>query len=336
MKKLFLPFAALALLFASTFSVGAVEYPVRSIQNIIPFSAGGGTDMWNRTIMDGMGRILGQTIISSNMTGGAGGSIAVDYSWKQKHDGYTLCGSSDGMVLIPVMSGMELTTKDWHYFVGGGSPCIMYVSKNCKYKTMEEILEAVRSDPGSVSMGGTGAGLWYIQANIIMNYGQLEFQYIPYDGTMAAIKGAIAGEVDTILAAAGESQDFVRSGDLIPLAVLDPEPWSGPIYGDMEPITKWLPSTAPYFPIRQWLGFMVPLDTDPEIVAKLSDAFHQVMASDKMKQFAEEQLSVIYDLSGDAAKKWVGREESNMTWLLYEMGQAKFSPADFGIPKIER
>ena len=66
-----------------------IEYPVRSINNIIPFGAGGGTDVWNRALMDSMGSIMGQTIVSSNMTGGSAGSIGVQYVWDAAHDGYT-------------------------------------------------------------------------------------------------------------------------------------------------------------------------------------------------------------------------------------------------------
>ena len=89
-----------------------LEYPVRSINNIIPFAAGGGTDVWNRALMDAMGTIMDQTIVSSNMTGGAAGSIGVQYVWDANHDGYTLCGTSETPLTIPVMTNSELTSKD--------------------------------------------------------------------------------------------------------------------------------------------------------------------------------------------------------------------------------
>ena len=89
-----------------------LEYPVRSINNIIPFGAGGGTDVWNRALMDAMGSIMGQTIVSSNMTGGSAGSIGVSYVWEAPHDGYTLCGTSETPLTIPVMTNLEQTSKD--------------------------------------------------------------------------------------------------------------------------------------------------------------------------------------------------------------------------------
>ena len=71
----------------------ALEYPVRPIQNVIPFGAGGGTDVWNRALMAAMGEIMGQTIVSANMTGGSAVSIGIDYAWKSPLDGYTLAGT---------------------------------------------------------------------------------------------------------------------------------------------------------------------------------------------------------------------------------------------------
>ncbi|MCC8190198.1 MAG: tripartite tricarboxylate transporter substrate binding protein [Planctomycetes bacterium] len=324
---------AIASSVVATAVAAAVEYPVRPIQNIIPFSAGGGTDIWNRRLMEEMSKHLNQTVVSSNMTGGSSGSIAVEYCWKARHDGYTLCGTADGTVTIPVMTGSKLTTRDWRYFVAAGSPALILVNKQARHTTMEEILQALREEPGSLSIGGTGGGLWFANAQVMLNHGGYEMQWIPYDGSAAALKGAVSGEIDVLAASAGETQDFVRAGDLIPLAVLDTEPWVNDIFGTVLPITTWMPETGPYYPIRQWLGFMVPNDVDPEILDVLEDAFATVMASDVIRQFAEEQMCVLYNLSGEAAQEFVRVEEARMCWTLHEMGQTTFSPEDFGIQR---
>ncbi len=117
----------------------APEYPVRPIQNVIPFGAGGGTDVWNRAVMAAMGEIMGQTIVSANMTGGSAGSIGVDYAWKSPHDGYTLCGTSETPLTIPVQTGLTQTSKDWTYFIAAGSPGVLCAQES-QYKTMDDIL----------------------------------------------------------------------------------------------------------------------------------------------------------------------------------------------------
>lgn len=310
-----------------------IDYPVRPIQNIIPFGAGGGTDVWNRALMDAMGGVLGQTIVSSNMTGGSAGSIGVDYVWKAGHDGYTLCGTSETPLTIPVMTALSQTTEDWEYFIAAGSPGLLCINKNSQYKTFDDVLAALKAEPQSVSIAGTTGGLWFALAKLFDSYGNVPFKWVPYDGSGTAIKGAVSNEADCVVASAGELKDFVRSGDLIPLAVMSTEDWEFPEYGNIEAVTTKVPELEQYLPLNQFLGFQVPADTDPKIIAKLQDSFNKAIESDKIKQFADDQLCVLYGLTGDEAKEMAKNIESKLCWVLYDMGQTKFSPEEYGIPK---
>lgn len=310
-----------------------VKYPIRPIQNVIPFGAGGGTDVWNRGLMDAMSPILGQTIVSSNMTGGSAGSIGVDYVWKSNHDGYMLCGTSETPLTIPVMTGLKQTSKDWEYFIAAGSPGVLCVNAKSKYKTLDEILTALKAKPESVSIAGTQGGLWFALAKLFDSYGKVPFKWVAYNGSGPAIKGAVSNETDCVVASAGEVKEFVKSKDLIPIAIMDKTDWEFPGYGNVEAVTKKVPELDKYLPLNQFLGFKVPADTAPAIVAKLQDAFKKAMASDKIKAFADEQLCVIYNLTGKEAKDMAASSESKLCWILSDMGQTKFSPEEFGIPK---
>lgn len=318
---------------AATEEPAALEYPVRPIQNVIPFGAGGGTDVWNRALMAAMGEIMGQTIVSANMTGGSAGSIGIDYAWKSPHDGYTLAGTSETPLTIPVQTGLTQTSKDWTYFIAAGSPGVLCVNKNSQYKTMDEILAALTENPESVSIAGTTGGLWFALAKLFESYGNVPFKWLPYDGSGPAIKGAVSNEADCVVASAGEVKDFVRAGDLIPLVVMSKEDWEFPEFGNVEAVTKKVPALEAYLPLIQFLGFKVPADTDPAIVAYLQDAFKQAMDSEAIKTFAAEQLCVIYNLTGEEASQMAAAVESKLCWVLYDMGQTKFSPEEFGIPK---
>jgi len=309
------------------------DYPVRPIQNVIPFGAGGGTDVWNRALMDAMGDIMGQTITSTNMTGGSAGSIGVEYVWTAAHDGYTLCGTSETPLTIPVMTALEQTSKDWEYFIAAGSPGVLCANKNSSYQTLDEVLAALTQQPESVSIAGTTGGLWFALAKLFDSYADVPFKWIPYDGSGTAIKGCVSNEADCVVASAGELKDFIRSGDLIPLAVMRTEDWEFPAYGTIEAVTNTLPQLAQYLPLNQFLGFKVPADTDPAVIAVLADAFQRAMETDKIKQFADDQLCVIYGLSGAEAKAMAGSIESKLCWILYDMGQTTFSPEEFDIPR---
>lgn len=309
------------------------KYPVRPIQNVIPFGAGGGTDVWNRALMDAMSGILGQTIVSSNMTGGSAGSIGVDYAWKAQHDGYTLVGTSETPLTIPVTTGLKQTSKDWEIFIAAGSPGVLCLNAKSKYKSFDEVLKALKEKPQSVSIAGTSGGLWFALAKLFDSYGKVPFKWVAYNGSGPAIKGAVSNETDCVVASAGEVKEFVKSKDLIPIAIMDKNDWEFPGYGKVEAVTKKVPELDKYLPLQQFLGFMVPKDTDPAIVAKLQDTFKKAMESDKIKKFAEEQLCVIYNKTGKESAEMAAGLESKLCWILFDMGQTKFSPADFGIPK---
>lgn len=310
-----------------------VEYPVRSIQNVIPFGAGGGTDVWNRALMDGMSEALGQTIVSSNMTGGSAGSIGVDYVWQAEHDGYTIAGTSETPLTIPVMTGLEQTSKDWQYFIAAGSPGILAVNAKSDYKTLDEVLAAVKAEPESVSIAGTQGGLWFALAKLFDSYGDIPFKWVAYDGSGPAIKGSVSNETDLVVASAGEIKEFVKSGDLIPIAVMDNTDWEFPEFGNVEAVSSKVPELEQYLPLQQFLGFKVPIDTDPAIIEKLNEAFEVALESDQIKTFSEEQLAVMFNLTGDEANQMAKDMESKLCWILDDMGQTKFSPEEFGIEK---
>lgn len=318
---------------ASSASSVKTDFPIRSLQNVIPFSAGGGTDVWNRALMDQMSKALGQTIVCTNMTGGSAGSIGVNYVWKAKHDGYTLCGTSETPLTIPVMTTSDQTSKDWKFFIAAGSPGVLCINKKSQYKNMDDVLKALKSKPQSVSIAGTTGGLWFALAKLFDSYGQVPFKWVPYNGSGDAIKGAVSQEADCVVASAGEVKEFVRSGDLVPIAVMDSEDWDFPEFGKVKAVTSFVPALKQYLPMKQFLGFMVPADTDPAVLNVLTDAFHTAMKSDAIKKFADEQLCTLYGLTGDEASKMAANTESKLTWVLYDMGQAKFSPEKYGIPK---
>ena len=309
-----------------------LDYPVRSINNIIPFGAGGGTDVWNRALMDSMGSIMNQTIVSSNMTGGSAGSIGVQYVWDAAHDGYTLCGTSETPLTIPVMTNSELTSKDWKFFIAAGSPGVLCINKSAGMTTLEEVVAAAQGD-GDVSIAGTTGGLWFALAKLFDSYGNVPFKWIAYDGPSTAIKGCVSNEADLVVASAGEVVEYVRSGDLIPLCVMDTEDWEFPDYGSIPAVTSVVPELEAYLPLSQFLGFMVPADTDAAVVSYLEDVFHQAMQTEKIQQFAQEQVCQIYDLTGDEASEFAAQLESKLCWVLYDMGQTTYSPEDFGIPQ---
>lgn len=244
-----------------------------------------------------------------------------------------IAGTSETPLTIPVMTGLKQTTKDWDYFIAAGSPGVLCVNKDSKYKSFDEILTALKATKESASIAGTSGGLWFALASLFAAYGDVPFKWVPYDGSGPAIKGCVSNETDCVVASAGEVKDFVAAGDLIPIAIMGLEDWEFPGYGNVEAVVKKVPAIASKLPMNQWLGFKVPSDTPDAIKKEWESAFKKAMDSQKIKEFATAQNAVLFNLTGQAAKDMAKAAEANLCWTLFEMGKTKFSPEEFGITK---
>ena len=116
---------------------------------------------------------------------------------------------------------------------------------------------------------------------------------------------------------------------LIPVAVMDKVDYDFPNFGKVPAVTSVVPELEQYLPLQQFLGFMVPKDTDAAIVEKLTVAFKKAMESDEMKAFAESNVATIFNKTGEDAQKMAEEQESKLCWILYDMGQTKFSRNNF-------
>lgn len=309
-------------------------YPSRPINMIVPFGAGGGTDVWNRALAAAMEPGMGQKILVNNMVGGGPGGTGTTYVWNQPHDGYFIAGTSETPLLIPVMTkDMNQTAKDWEYFIAAGSPGLLCVNKKVGFKTFDELIAAANAKPQTIKVASTAGGLWFLIANLLPSYGDVALGNVTFDGSRPAITSCVSGETAAVVASAGEVADFIKSGDLIPMCVFDTQDYEFPGFGKIQAITTKAPKVEKYLPLKQFLGFMVPKDTPDPVKAKLKEAFAAAMKSDAIKKFAVEQYAVIYNLTGEEAFKLASSSQSVMSWMLHELGKTERSPEAVGIKK---
>ena len=311
----------------------ALSFPRKTINNYVWAPEGGGTDQWNRIISDIMEEKLGQNIEVSNMTGGFGG-IAVDYVWEQKHDGYKWVGTSETLLTMSVNGVHETTTKDWEYFIIVGSPGVIVVPKDSKYKTFEDLVNDAKENPNTVILSNSGiGGLWYIKANILAKYADIPFEFASYKGSRPAIEAALNGEVAAAVASTDEVLEFVKSGDMIPLITLENETYEFEGFGVVKSASEKYPQLKKYYPIDQWLGLKLPADTSKTVLNKIDKAFKAAIEDEVFKKSLEDSAVVFYGLSGIEAKEMVTKQESKMCWMLHDWGIAKISPEEVGIER---
>ena len=334
MKKILLIGLVVLLALATGIAVAGKGYPRRNITAVVVWGAGGGTDTCNRIIHAEMSKILGVNINVINKTGGVAGSVGMSHAYKQKHDGYTLCGLSESNVTAGVQGGWDKKFDVWDTFIVGGSPDIISVTPNTPYKTLKDLIEAAKKNPNTIKAAASGAGsIHHLNLLAVENGSGADFNFIPYKGSAPSQNAAMTGEVSVVVTSLAEQQQLLRGGKLRALGMLIPESFEVEGLGTIPSSFDAYPGLAKYLPISQAIGFAVPATAPEEAKKVLRAAFKKAMATDKVKNWAKENYYLLSGKTGAESKKVFDALESNFAWTLWELGAAKVNPAKLGIPK---
>ena len=330
-KKLLI---GLVLLLTMVTGVYAADFPKQNITLAVVWGAGGGTDTCNRIIAAEMQQFLGVNINVINKTGGVGGSVGMMYGYSRPHDGYTLTGLSESNVTAGVQGGWDKNFNVWDVFIVGGSPDIISVTPNSPYQSLKDLIEAAKSNPGSIKAGASAAGsIHHLNLLALENGSGAKFNFIPYNGSAPSQNAAMAGEVSVVVTSLAEQQQLLRGGKLRPLAMLIPEPFEVEGLGSIPSSFDSYPGLSKYLPISQAIGFAIPADVPEDRKAVLVDAFNKAMATDKVKSWAKENYYLLSGKTGAESRKVFDALQSNFAWTLWELKAAKVDPASLGIPK---
>lgn len=308
--------------------------PGEPINVIIQYAAGGGTDLTLRMLAAQMEQALGTSIVAVNMPG-ATGAVATDHVWTEDRDGLTWLGAATNDVMhYPVMGLHDVPYTEWELYIATLSTTIVTVSAQSDYETFDDLLDDFRNRPGDVRVATAGVGASAHVAAEILNLGAgIEYAHVPYDGGYPAIIATIGMETETVLQHAIEVADMLKAGELRALAVYDTNPLNMPGYGEIPPITDWLPELSEWLPHGAHFGIGLPADTPEHILATVDRAFHAAVESQAMIEFAEDRSVDLVGLSREEAREWIGVQAPVVTWILYEGGLAENSPEEFGFEK---
>lgn len=322
---------AVALVAAVAFAEGGQEYPTRDITNIVVFKAGGGTDLINRAVMAEMAKTLKVNATVSNAASVSGGLADV---WAKPHDGYTIAGLSESVVTQPVMGGFDKLMKNWYPFIVGGSPDLVSVTPNSKFKTMKELIEAAKASPESIKAGAGNAGSIHHLNLLALESGTgAKFQFIPYSGSAPAQNAAMTGEIELVITSVAEQQQLIRSGQLRPLGMLVADPFELGGFGKIPTAFADYPNLQKFLPIFQAIGFAVPNDVSDLVKMKLTNAFNAALQAEPVKKWLADNYYTVSGKTGKLAQDEFNRLESMFSWKVWELGAAKVDPATLGIPK---
>lgn len=282
MKRIqFLQAMAAALCVAASPAVFAEGYPTKPIRLIVPFPAGGATDLFARTLSQKMGEKLGTTLVVDNKPG-AGGAIGSDAAAKSTPDGYTLLLATTSTHSIGPAIYSKLpydTVRDFTPIVHvGDAPSIMLVPNNSPAKTVQEWIDYAKKNPGKLNYGSSGNGtIVQLTAELFQSQAGISMLHIPYKGTALAIPDLISGKIDVLFDALPTGMPHVRDGRLRALGVTSLK--RSPLAPELPPIADTLPG----FESNTWFGLYGPKGMPADLVAKINAAANQSLTDPEVR-----------------------------------------------------
>jgi tripartite-type tricarboxylate transporter receptor subunit TctC len=270
-------FATILALGLQLASAHAQEFPQRPIRLVIPYPAGGTTDIIARALQEPLRASLGQPIVVENRGGGAG-TIGIRAVMNAPPDGYSLVISNNGPTTL-----LPLLQPDVGYGPVGAmapisllsiAPLILTVSTNLPTANLQEFFDYARTYPSRLFYGTAGVGSFGHVATLLMNQmAGIQAEHIPYRGQAPMTLALISGEVQFVLTTYSHAMDEqVKAGKLRRLGVSTAE--ASPVVPGVPPIGTALPG----FAAEVWFGLLAPNGTPPAVVTQLNGAVRQVLA----------------------------------------------------------
>jgi len=317
-KRFTLSLTAMVFVCVFATNAGAGDWPQRSITMYIQYAAGGATDYANRALAAEMEQYIGKPILCQSMTG-ASGAIAAGHVAKQPSDGYAWLGAANTIVIYGVKELSKLKWSDFYNYIAVYCPAGFIVKKDSQYGTLQDLLTAIKKNPGKITYGSPGIG-----------------SGAHYKGGRDAIRAVLNGEIDFASITMGDGVDYLKSGDLRAITIGDLTPMKVEGYGEIPAIADQVPSMRALVPAYMVaFGPAIKRDTPPEIVSKITDAFVRAVNSDKYKSMVEDRGLKVAGLCGEESDRWYSKNETGRPWILYNIGNTKKSPAEFGIPMLK-
>jgi tripartite-type tricarboxylate transporter receptor subunit TctC len=321
--------AALAL---ASFAAAAQWKPSKPITIIVPWSAGGSTDQVTRVTAAELEKALGQKVVIVNQPGAAG-SIGTKNALEAPKDGYTwAAGAAQDLGVYRTLGMLDTNLGDWHLYLNVANVPVVGVNANAPYKTMAELLDAMKAKPGEIAVataGVTSGGHNAMEA--IAKQTGVKYRHVTYDGGNPAVVATVAGETPVTTQLAVEQADMIRGKRIRPLAAVSDKPLELEGYGTIEPITKWVPGLR--VPTN-YFGIFVPKGVPPEVVAALDKLWADNIARNEvLRKYAASRGALFGPVAGDAAQKAAFPAVQANAWLMHEGGKSKVSPDTVGIPR---
>jgi tripartite-type tricarboxylate transporter receptor subunit TctC len=288
----------------------AQAYPSRPIRLVVPYPAGGTSDLTARVVAQKVSQTIGQPIVVDNK-GGAAGTIGADFVAKSAPDGYTLLLTDTTFAIVPSLA-QKLPYDPLKDFapitLGIKVPSLVVVNPALPIRNLQDLMEYARKNPGKIAYGSGGVGTAvHLAGAFLGNIAGAEMIHVPYRGAGPAIADVVSGQIQMVIPSMPTVVSFVNAGQLRALAIT-----ASKRSEQVPNVPTVAEAGLPNYDATSWYGFSAPAGTPRAIVDRLHREITQALADKEVrdtlvKQGAEmspttpEQFAAFI---ADEMKKW--------------------------------
>jgi len=257
----------------------AIDYPTRPIRLVVPYAAGGPTDVLGRLVGDYLGRDLKQTVLVENKAG-AQGVIGAEAVARSEPDGYTLFMTAASIFVLNPMLYKKLPydpVKDLRILaLITDLPVVMEVHPSVPAKTVAEFIAYAKQNPGKLNFGSAGTGgTTHLAGEMFRQMAGVDIVHVPYKGAGPALTDLLSGNIQLMFDSLGTALPPVKSGMLRALGVS-----SSQRVADLPDVPTIAESGYPDYAVSVWYGVAAPAKLPDEIVQKISASLNRALTDE--------------------------------------------------------
>jgi tripartite-type tricarboxylate transporter receptor subunit TctC len=262
----------------------AANFPQKPVRIVVPFAAGGASDIMTRQIAEHLRELWNQPVLSDPKPG-ASGIVAAEIVAKSEPDGYTALLHVSGIVLLPLLNS-KLPLDPMKELAPVSQVSTMALafgtSPSIPAKTLDEFVALAKANPGKYNVGSFGSGsAGHLYMEILKDAAKIDITHIPYKGELPALTDLLGGQISSVIVSAPGFAPYATSGKLVPLAVTgqtrSPQLPNTPTFVEAGFREPGLESTS-------WYGMFLPAGTPAAIVEKFSRDLRTVLAKPELKR----------------------------------------------------
>jgi tripartite-type tricarboxylate transporter receptor subunit TctC len=309
---------AFAMLAAAPFA-RAGDYPARPIKLIVPYAAGGPTDVLGRLIADYLGRDLKQAVIIENKAG-AQGAIGADAAAHAEPDGYTLFFPAGSIIVLNPMLYKKLPydpEKDFRMLgLITELPVVMEVNPTLPVKTVAEFVAYARQNPGKLNFGSAGTGgTIHLAGEMFKQMAGIEMTHVPYKGAGPALADLLSGNIQLMFDGLGTALPPIKAGLLRPLGVSSVER-----IADLPDVPTLAESGYPDYRVSVWYGVAAPAKVPDEVAQKISASLERALNDEAFRAVLDRAgFPPLHPRNAEAIKTFIDADRAGWSAVIKKL-----------------